>query len=174
MSINAVNPALIATVVEQVIKTLQTMSLSASPQTLPQSNNDSDEAVLADFVELGADDVSVAPSPSLSPTPSPVPYVGAGPEVDASAAAAVTATHVAAPTDVAAPANTTVTTANAAHETWYMVSTGHAVGVFRGWHIVKPLVVGVSGACFKKYPSKAAALAAFSEAQEANAVTIVA
>ena len=40
-------------------------------------------------------------------------------------------------------------------------------------HMVSPLVNGVSGACYKKYPSEAAAIAAFEEAQAAGVVNTV-
>jgi hypothetical protein len=37
-------------------------------------------------------------------------------------------------------------------------------------HAVQPLVSGVSGACFRRHPSQAAAEAAFAKALEANTV----
>jgi hypothetical protein len=39
-------------------------------------------------------------------------------------------------------------------------------------HNVQPLVTGVSGACYRRHPSKAAAKAAFEEAQRANGVVV--
>ncbi|KAF5335705.1 hypothetical protein D9611_009604 [Ephemerocybe angulata] len=61
-----------------------------------------------------------------------------------------------------------------ARETWYVVTIGRQVGVFQGWHVVQPLVLGVSGACYRKYPSHEDALAAFNEALALGNVQIIA
>ncbi|KAK0479476.1 hypothetical protein EDD18DRAFT_1364174 [Armillaria luteobubalina] len=47
---------------------------------------------------------------------------------------------------------------------WYSVSKGRAVGIFRGWQNVTPLVTGVSQSCYLHHPTQAAAQAAFKEA----------
>ncbi|KAJ2911432.1 hypothetical protein MD484_g8981, partial [Candolleomyces efflorescens] len=57
-----------------------------------------------------------------------------------------------------------------AKDTWYVVTVGKEVGVFRGWHNVQPLVTGVSGACYKKYTSEDGARIAFAEALAAGNV----
>ncbi|KAF5309696.1 hypothetical protein D9611_014706 [Ephemerocybe angulata] len=61
-----------------------------------------------------------------------------------------------------------------ARETWYVITVGRQVGVFQGWHIVQPLVSAVSGACYRKYPSREEALAAFNEALAMGNVQIIA
>ncbi|KAK0493510.1 hypothetical protein EDD18DRAFT_1107897 [Armillaria luteobubalina] len=47
---------------------------------------------------------------------------------------------------------------------WYSIIKGRAVGVFRGWQNVTPLVTGVSRSCYLRHPTQAAAQAAFKEA----------
>ncbi|KAF6759466.1 hypothetical protein DFP72DRAFT_1063834 [Ephemerocybe angulata] len=59
-------------------------------------------------------------------------------------------------------------------ETWYVVTVGRQVGVFQGWHTAQPLVSGVSGTCYRKYPSHEEALAAFEEAMAQGNVAIIA
>jgi hypothetical protein len=73
---------------------------------------------------------------------------------------------------------------------WYMVSRGRNVGIFNEWsisffflkynitilyfrHTVFSLVNGISGSCHKRYPSKAAAQAAFIAATEAGEVAFL-
>ncbi|KAF8160177.1 hypothetical protein BJ912DRAFT_1069604 [Pholiota molesta] len=58
-------------------------------------------------------------------------------------------------------------------EAFYVVTIGLQVGVFTHWHIVQPLVSGVSGACYRRYSSQAAAQAAFDEALAAGLVMVV-
>ncbi|KAF6743292.1 hypothetical protein DFP72DRAFT_858996 [Ephemerocybe angulata] len=57
--------------------------------------------------------------------------------------------------------------------TWYVITAGREVGVFSGWHNVQPLVSGVSSACYKKWPSEAAARAVFQEALDAKTVVVI-
>ncbi|RXW13543.1 hypothetical protein EST38_g12314 [Candolleomyces aberdarensis] len=57
-----------------------------------------------------------------------------------------------------------------AKDTWYVVTVGNEVGVFKGWHKVQALVSGVSGACYKKYRSEAEAVVAFENALDAGVV----
>ncbi|KAK0493268.1 hypothetical protein EDD18DRAFT_1356690 [Armillaria luteobubalina] len=47
---------------------------------------------------------------------------------------------------------------------WYSIIKGQAVGIFRGWQNVTPLVTGVSRSCYLRHPTQAAAQAAFKEA----------
>lgn len=81
-----------------------------------------------------------------------------------------------------------------AKESWYVVTIGRQVGVFQGmyvistaveeWiskidgnfrlrHHVQPLVSGASGACYRKYPSREEALAAFQDALAQGVVACV-
>ncbi|KAG6807392.1 hypothetical protein H0H92_007767 [Tricholoma furcatifolium] len=57
-------------------------------------------------------------------------------------------------------------------DAWYIVTVGREVGVFQGWMNVQPLILGVSGGGCKRYPSKAAALAAFEAAVDLGLVEI--
>ncbi|KAF6747225.1 hypothetical protein DFP72DRAFT_1175067 [Ephemerocybe angulata] len=57
---------------------------------------------------------------------------------------------------------------------WYCVTVGSEVGVFNGWHLVQPLVSGVSGACYKRHKSESDAHAAFDAALERGHVHTVA
>jgi hypothetical protein len=73
---------------------------------------------------------------------------------------------------------------------WYTVTAGRRIGVFNQWYVacprrvstiliyftratVAPLVVSVSGACFSRYPSRAAAEAAFSLALGNHTVRLI-
>jgi hypothetical protein len=76
-------------------------------------------------------------------------------------------------------------------ERWYTVSKGRNIGVFRDWsvffrpadlttcsfflfrHTVLPLVSGVSGACFQRHTSRAAAEAAFTAAVQSGDVAFI-
>ncbi|RDB15832.1 hypothetical protein Hypma_003682 [Hypsizygus marmoreus] len=49
-------------------------------------------------------------------------------------------------------------------DSWYHVTVGRRVGVFRGWHIVKPLVNGVPEFYCKRHTSREAAMTAFNKA----------
>jgi hypothetical protein len=77
-----------------------------------------------------------------------------------------------------------------AGETWYTVTAGRNVGVFRGWydtlgflvsthtnlscrHRVQSLVSGVPHASYRKYSSEAAATAAFEDAQSQGVVVVI-
>ncbi|KAJ7579433.1 hypothetical protein C8J56DRAFT_1059028 [Mycena floridula] len=59
-------------------------------------------------------------------------------------------------------------------EPWYVVTVGRQVGVFNDWNIVAPHVVGVRGAIFKRYDTKASADAAFLVALQGGNVHVVA
>ncbi|KAK0494244.1 hypothetical protein EDD18DRAFT_1355585 [Armillaria luteobubalina] len=56
---------------------------------------------------------------------------------------------------------------------WYAITKGHAVRVYRGWTNITHLVTGIGKACYFRYPTQAAALAAFNEAVQAGAVEIL-
>ncbi|KAK0501809.1 hypothetical protein EDD18DRAFT_1347878 [Armillaria luteobubalina] len=56
---------------------------------------------------------------------------------------------------------------------WYAITKGCAVGVYHGWTNITHLVTGVGRACYFRYPTQAAALAAFNEAVQAGAVEIL-
>ncbi|KAK0239005.1 hypothetical protein EDD85DRAFT_951217 [Armillaria nabsnona] len=56
---------------------------------------------------------------------------------------------------------------------WYVISKGRAVGVFRGWQNVTPLVTGVSCAAYFRCPTQAAAQAAFNEAIIGGSVEVL-
>ncbi|KAG2748564.1 hypothetical protein P692DRAFT_20848737, partial [Suillus brevipes Sb2] len=47
---------------------------------------------------------------------------------------------------------------------WYVITVGRETGVFQGWHNVHAHVVGVPGACFGRYSSRASAEEAFAQA----------
>ncbi|KAF7426458.1 hypothetical protein PC9H_008827 [Pleurotus ostreatus] len=56
---------------------------------------------------------------------------------------------------------------------WYLVTVGHAVGVFQGWENVAPLVLGARGAIFNRQPNQEAALSRFNEARTLGLVRVV-
>ncbi|SJL13494.1 uncharacterized protein ARMOST_16938 [Armillaria ostoyae] len=56
---------------------------------------------------------------------------------------------------------------------WYTITKGRAVRVYRGWSNVTHLVTGVGRAAYFRYPTQAAALAAFNEAVQAGVVEIL-
>ncbi|KZS99508.1 uncharacterized protein LAESUDRAFT_718634 [Laetiporus sulphureus 93-53] len=56
---------------------------------------------------------------------------------------------------------------------WYCISRGRAVGVFSGWPNTSPLVTGIPGAIFQRYPTFTAALMAFMEAAANGHVAII-
>ncbi|PBK64757.1 hypothetical protein ARMSODRAFT_1023019 [Armillaria solidipes] len=56
---------------------------------------------------------------------------------------------------------------------WYAITKGWSIGVFHNWQNVSPLVTGVGRSCFSRYPTQAAALAAFNEAVSAGAVEVL-
>ncbi|KAM6504125.1 hypothetical protein JOM56_001068 [Amanita muscaria] len=147
-----VDPALVSVIVEQVLAALQTMKLTNDGYDASASDVESSDGEIVHF--------------SLPAAPAAKVPIAAVPAV-AVPALTTTATD-AAPATTAAPAPVHVT-----GESWYMISAGCRVGVYRGWHLVRPLVLGVSGACYKKYPSEATALAAFAEAEAAEVVTVV-
>ncbi|KAG1744509.1 hypothetical protein EDD22DRAFT_958634 [Suillus occidentalis] len=53
---------------------------------------------------------------------------------------------------------------------WYVVTVGRETGVFQGWHNVHSLVVGVPGACFGRYSSRASADESYAQALEDGTV----
>ncbi|KAH9829179.1 uncharacterized protein C8Q71DRAFT_863520 [Rhodofomes roseus] len=56
---------------------------------------------------------------------------------------------------------------------WYSITRGQAVGVFRDWMTVAPLVTGVPNAVFQRHPTYGAALAAFMRAANNGNVAII-
>ncbi|KAE9402530.1 hypothetical protein BT96DRAFT_937174 [Gymnopus androsaceus JB14] len=58
-------------------------------------------------------------------------------------------------------------------DTHYTITVGKSVGVFSDLAFVQAQVMGVSGACFKRYPSQAAALQAYHHAVIQAVVRIV-
>ncbi|KAH9913410.1 uncharacterized protein B0H18DRAFT_1126273 [Fomitopsis serialis] len=56
---------------------------------------------------------------------------------------------------------------------WYCITRGQAVGIFRDWMLVAPLVIGVPNAVFQRYPTFGAALAAFMRAAENGNVAVI-
>ncbi|KAK0478674.1 hypothetical protein EDD18DRAFT_1114103 [Armillaria luteobubalina] len=56
---------------------------------------------------------------------------------------------------------------------WYAITKGHTVGVYHGWTNITHLVTGVGRACYFRYLTQAAVLAAFNEAVQAGAVEIL-
>ncbi|KAG1720549.1 uncharacterized protein EDB91DRAFT_1256921 [Suillus paluster] len=84
------------------------------------------------------------------------------------AAAGVAATN-AAPPPVTIAAATSLTTAAPHHGStsalacWYVITVGCETSVFQGWHNVHSHVVGVPGACFGRYTSRASADEAYAQ-----------
>ncbi|KAJ7593288.1 hypothetical protein C8J56DRAFT_1045752 [Mycena floridula] len=58
-------------------------------------------------------------------------------------------------------------------ESWYVVTVGRQVGVFNDWNVTARHVVGVSGAVFKRYSTKATADAAFLAALQNGGILVV-
>ncbi|KAF6745169.1 hypothetical protein DFP72DRAFT_856717 [Ephemerocybe angulata] len=56
---------------------------------------------------------------------------------------------------------------------FYCVTVGTQVGIFNDWHIVQPLVSGISGACYKKHKSESEANTAFEAARQLGLVHTV-
>ncbi|KIK39712.1 hypothetical protein CY34DRAFT_14195 [Suillus luteus UH-Slu-Lm8-n1] len=46
---------------------------------------------------------------------------------------------------------------------WYIITVGRETGVFQGWHNVHSHVIGVPGACFGQYSSRASADEAYAQ-----------
>ncbi|KAJ7573269.1 hypothetical protein C8J56DRAFT_1066524 [Mycena floridula] len=59
-------------------------------------------------------------------------------------------------------------------ENWYVITRGTQVGIFQDWNIVARHVVGVRGAVFKRYGTRAEAEAAFNAALASNSVQVIA
>ncbi|PBK62774.1 hypothetical protein ARMSODRAFT_1024546 [Armillaria solidipes] len=78
-----------------------------------------------------------------------------------------------APTASAAGPSVAATTTTGPDGPWYIVSKGRAVGVFRGWQNVTPLVTGISRACYFCCPTQAATQAAFNEAIIGGSVEVL-
>ncbi|EAU92203.1 hypothetical protein CC1G_13018 [Coprinopsis cinerea okayama7 len=55
-------------------------------------------------------------------------------------------------------------------ETWYVVTAGRSVGIYRDWLTVQPMVTGVPGACYKRYDTHEEALAAWNRARANGAI----
>ncbi|EMD32305.1 hypothetical protein CERSUDRAFT_99696 [Gelatoporia subvermispora B] len=56
---------------------------------------------------------------------------------------------------------------------WYSVTRGLSVGVFNDWGAVQPLVSGVANACFRHFPTRQGALAAFNVALERGHIQVL-
>ncbi|SJL01032.1 uncharacterized protein ARMOST_04348 [Armillaria ostoyae] len=56
---------------------------------------------------------------------------------------------------------------------WYVITTGHQVGVFSSWSLVQPHVTGVAHACFHRYPNQQAARRAYDDALAAGLVRVL-
>ncbi|KAJ7579776.1 hypothetical protein C8J56DRAFT_1058792 [Mycena floridula] len=59
-------------------------------------------------------------------------------------------------------------------ENWYVVTRGTQVGIFTDWNVVARHVVGVKGAVFKRYGTRAEAEAAFNAALATGFVQVIA
>ncbi|KAF8867796.1 hypothetical protein BD779DRAFT_1685313 [Infundibulicybe gibba] len=140
-----------------------------------------------------------APTPSPASTPAPlhapppaapstfIPYTTAPPMPSPTAPSAPCATALPTPSAVtsSAPCATPPSAPSTAPlacvpsssalptDRWYTVTVGQQVGVFSGWSTVAPLVISVSGACFMRHSSQAAAIDAFNHAVASGAVRIV-
>ncbi|KAG1736452.1 uncharacterized protein EDB91DRAFT_1083410 [Suillus paluster] len=91
------------------------------------------------------------------------------------AAAGVAATNAAPPPVTIAAATSLTTTAphhgsTSASARWYIITVGRETGVFQGWHNVHSHVVGVPGACFGRYTSRASADEAYAQALQDGTV----
>ncbi|KAF8688772.1 hypothetical protein AX14_003414 [Amanita brunnescens Koide BX004] len=185
-----VNPALVAAIVAQVLSALQHMTIdgpSAAVESNVNTNGHSSDAEDDGYVvqfsspppspaPSSVHDVAIASIATTSPSTTPVAELAAANTTLPAAVPSNVPDMVTLPMNTAPVATTTpppVHNMIPAHGSWYMVSSGLAVGVFCGWHIVSPLIIGVSSACFKKYPSEAMATAAFEEAQAAGVVNTV-
>ncbi|KAK0227530.1 hypothetical protein IW262DRAFT_1454670 [Armillaria fumosa] len=134
--------------------------------------------------------------PKCQNNPAPAQRTGSGPPVSSAAANAPSAGPPATTVNIspAVPANTphnasvlqstqSVTTVPVAGSSfqatvgpdgpWYAITKGRAVGVYRGWSNVTHLVTGIGRACYFRYPTQAAALAAFDEAVQVGVVEIL-
>ncbi|KAH6916350.1 hypothetical protein BKA70DRAFT_1216546 [Coprinopsis sp. MPI-PUGE-AT-0042] len=60
-----------------------------------------------------------------------------------------------------------------ASSTWYAVTRGRSVGVYRDWSVVSSMVIGVKGAVYKKYKTQDDAIAAWDEACKADVVKVI-
>ncbi|KAG1728755.1 uncharacterized protein EDB91DRAFT_1253353 [Suillus paluster] len=80
----------------------------------------------------------------------------------------IAATNTAPPPVTIAAATSLTTTAphhgsTSASACWYIITVGCETGVFQGWHNVHSHVVGVPGACFGQYTSRASADEAYAQ-----------
>ncbi|KAK0453022.1 uncharacterized protein EV420DRAFT_1482013 [Desarmillaria tabescens] len=113
---------------------------------------------------------AAATPPAPASTPSSAPAV---PNVPSTVPQSTTnqgpsSTPVAGPSIPSATATTT-----GPDGPWYTVSKGRAVGVFKGWANVTPLVTGVGRSCYFRHPTQAAAQAAFNEAVVGGSVEVL-
>ncbi|KAG6884099.1 hypothetical protein C0992_006995 [Termitomyces sp. T32_za158] len=90
----------------------------------------------------------------------------------ASAPVAPPTTPVTAIIDIIPTSATGATSSTNSSDTWYTITIGRNVGVFQGWLNVGPLVNGVTGFCVKKFSTRAAAMAAFQQAEGAGLVQV--
>ncbi|KAG6825206.1 hypothetical protein H0H92_004408 [Tricholoma furcatifolium] len=108
----------------------------------------------------------VAPQPSAAAVPTGVAALHPGVSVS------VQTSTVAGPSTSAAFPPPAANALLANPDAWYIVTVGREVGVFQGWMTVQPLILGVSGGGCKRYPSQAAALAAFEAAVDLGLVQV--
>ncbi|KAF6764605.1 hypothetical protein DFP72DRAFT_1059572 [Ephemerocybe angulata] len=170
-----------ALTVEALITALSTLGLNVSGSTSTGAATTSTNTTGGPILTGGVPRVSpLSGGPAPAP-PAPAPAAPAAPAPSAPAA------PISAP---AAPGGSTegatmLTGFVCAHcnthnllrpakDTWYVVTVGRQVGVFQGWHQVQPLVSTVPGACYRKYPSREQADAAYQQARAQGNVHIVA
>ncbi|KAG1789135.1 uncharacterized protein HD556DRAFT_1447199 [Suillus plorans] len=63
------------------------------------------------------------------------------------------------------------TTSSGVNKRWYVITVGRETGVFQGWHNIHTHVIGVPGACFGHYSSRAAADTAYMQALRDGSVS---
>ncbi|KAG1744355.1 hypothetical protein EDB19DRAFT_1906582 [Suillus lakei] len=132
--------------VEEVLAIPWASSLSGSPDLLPEGGDEAQS--VTDMSSL----TSVATTGNVTPP----------------AAAGVAATNTV-PSPVTIAAATSLITATPHHGStsasarWYVITVGCETGVFQGWHNVHSHVVGVPGACFGQYTSRASAGEAYAQ-----------
>ncbi|SJL12492.1 uncharacterized protein ARMOST_15919 [Armillaria ostoyae] len=117
---------------------------------------------------------STARMPTVQPTvaPASTPTVSV-PDVNAPAPTALAASAALQTNALQGPSVPGPSTVSASDGSWYTVSKGLAVGVFRGWQNVSPLVTGVGRACYFRHSSQAAAQEAFNQAVATGAVEVL-
>ncbi|KAG1733452.1 hypothetical protein EDB19DRAFT_1911590 [Suillus lakei] len=151
--------------VEEVLAIPWASSLSSSPDLLPEGGDEAQS--VTDMSSL----TSVATTGNVAPP------AAAGVAATNTAPPPVTmAATNAVPSPVTIAAATSLTTATPHHGStsasarWYVITVGRETGVFQGWHNVHSHVVGVPGACFGQYTSRASAGEAYAQALQDGTV----